>query len=60
MPSRKQTAAVSRSRAAATGLTPASDDELTNASNTMHYVTVSPPVLLGARKTRVSLSAIHS
>src|SRR6185437_9982407 len=33
-----------------TGLTPAGDDELTNTKNTMNYVTVSPPVLLGARK----------
>ena len=39
-----------------TGLTPASDDELTNTKNTMNYVTVSPPVLLGARKIRASLS----
>jgi hypothetical protein len=37
-----------------TGLTPASDDELTNTKNTMNYVTVSPPVLLGARKARAS------
>ena len=33
------------------GLAPASDDELTNTrKDTMAYVTVSPPVLLGARK----------
>jgi hypothetical protein len=34
------------------GLTPASDGELTNAENTMHYVTVSPPVPLGSTKAR--------
>ena len=34
-----------------TGLPPAGDDELTNTKKTpWHYVTVSPPVLLGARK----------
>jgi len=33
-----------------TGLPPAGDDELTNTKNTTTYVTVSPPVLLGARK----------
>jgi len=33
-----------------TGLTPAGDDELTNTKNTMNYVTVSPPILLGARE----------
>ena len=35
-----------------TGLPPASDDELTNTKNTMAYVTVPPPALLGARKDR--------
>jgi hypothetical protein len=34
-----------------TGLSPAGDDELTNTKKHHGYVTVSPPVLLGARKT---------
>src|SRR5437764_1688311 len=38
-----------------TGLPPAGDDELTNTKNTMNYITVSPPVLLGARKRRIEL-----
>src|SRR5713226_10584216 len=34
-----------------TGLPPAGDDELTNTKKTpWHYVTVSPPALLGARR----------
>jgi hypothetical protein len=32
-----------------TRLPPAGDDELTNTRNTMNYVTVLPPVLLGTR-----------
>jgi hypothetical protein len=40
-----------------TGLTPAGDDELTNTKNHHGgYVTVLPPVLLGARKIEVNLT----
>jgi hypothetical protein len=41
-----------------TGLTPAGDDELTNTTNTMNYVTASSPVLLGARKRLTASSFI--
>jgi len=39
-----------------TGLTPASDDELRTRRTPWHYVTVSPPALLGARKIRARAS----